>query len=654
MDAVSETREPSESELARLRQSETQFRRLFEAAQDGILIVNADTAAIEAANPFLADLLGYSLEEMRGKRLWELSPFADVKKSQISFHELQRKGHVRHADLPLETRDGRSVPVEFVSNVYMAGGRRIIQCNIRDISARKQMEAQLLQSALELGASEERMRFAMENANVGIWDMDYATGVLRWSEILEAQYGLQPRTFGGTFEAFRERIHPDDRSSVLESIGKASTLGTDFTTAHRIVRPDGTVRWLRGAGRIVLGEHGEPIRGVGVSMDETERHMMEARYQQSQKMEAIGRLAGGVAHDFNNLLTAILAHCELISADHHPGDPHQADVEGIQKAASRAAGLTRQLLAFSRKQIIEPTLLNLDVVVAELQPMLERVIGEDVKILTSLQSGLARVKADRGQVEQVIVNLAVNARDAMPAGGTLTIGSASVFLDEQDADARRSVPPGDYVALTVTDTGTGITPEAQAHLFEPFFTTKEVGKGTGLGLATVHGSVIASGGSIEVSSEVGVGTSFKVYYPKAGAADTEVEAPRPVGRLPGGTETVLVVEDEAPLRELTRRLLERLGYTVLLAKDAEEALELSEGDASIDVVLTDVVMPRVSGPELTRQLVERRPLLKVIYMSGYTDDAIVHHGILEPGISFVNKPFSSETLGRKIRQALDA
>ena len=508
-------------------------------------------------------------------------------------------------------------------------------------------------SAEALRIAEERMRFALQSANVGIWDMDYTTGVLRWSEILESQYGLPPGTFGGTFEAFVERIHPDDRESVLETVGKAMKAGADFSTQHRTVWPDGTVRWLSGAGRIHLGEHGEPVRGVGISQDVTERHTLEAQYHQAQKMEAIGRLAGGVAHDFNNLLTIILGYCELLLADLDSHDPRQPDMAEIQKAGTRAAVLTRQLLAFSRKEIIEPTRLDLNVVVVDMRAMLGRLIREDVKVTLVLRPELAPVTADRGQVEQIIMNLAVNAQDAMPKGGTLTLETANIELDEHYAKANLGVKPGQYVVLTVTDTGTGITPQVQARLFEPFFTTKEVGKGTGLGLATVRGIVTRSGGSVNVYSEVGKGTSFKVYFPRTDAAERVAETPSPVPRPHTGAETVLMVEDADGLREPTRRLLQRQGYTVLVAQNADEAFQLFEQNPSIDVVLTDVVMPGASGPELISRLVERRPGLKVIYMSGYTDEAIVQHGVLKPGIAFLHKPFTSETLGRKIREVLD-
>jgi two-component system cell cycle sensor histidine kinase/response regulator CckA len=508
-------------------------------------------------------------------------------------------------------------------------------------------------SAEALRTTEERMRFALQSADVGIWDMDYTTGVLRWSETIEAHYGLQPGTFGGTFEAFVERVHPDDRASLLETVGKAMNAGADFSTLHRTRWPDGEVRWLSGAGRVLLDDGGAPVRAVGISLDVTERRSLEEQYQQAQKMEAVGRLAGGVAHDFNNLLTVILGYCELLLEDFKPGDRHQADIAQIQNAGARAGGLTRQLLAFSRKQIIEPTLLDLNLIATDMRAMLGRLIGEDVKVVLALRPELAPVTADRGQVEQVVMNLAVNARDAMPKGGTLTIETANVELDEHYAKTHQPVKPGSYVALTVSDTGTGMTPEVQARLFEPFFTTKEVGKGTGLGMATVYGIVSRSGGSVGVYSEIGKGTSFKVYFPRAGAADMVLEAPIPVTPARVGTQTVLVVEDEGELRELARRLLQRQGYTVLVAANADEALRLFEANQSIDVLLTDVVMPGASGPALTRQLVEQRPALRVIYMSGYTEDAIVHHGVLKPGIAFLNKPFTSETLGARIREVLE-
>jgi PAS domain S-box-containing protein len=493
----------------------------------------------------------------------------------------------------------------------------------------------------------------LKSANVGIWDMDYATGVLRWSETLEAQYGLACGTFGGTFDAFMQAVHPDDRDSVLETVGMAMQSGTDFSILNRSLLPDGSVRWLSGAGRIYVGEHREPVRGVGISLDITERRALEAQYQQAQKMEAIGQLAGGVAHDFNNLLTVILGNCELLLDVVDGNDQRREDLTQIQRAGQSAAALTRQLLAFSRKEIIEPKLLDLNAVLAEMRAMLRRLIREDVEIVLALRPELAPVKADRGQIEQIVLNLSVNARDAMPKGGTLTIRIDNVELDDRYAKTHVAVTPGAYVALTVADTGDGMTPDVQARLFEPFFTTKEAGTGTGLGLATVHGIVTQNGGSINVSSEIGKGTSFQVYFPRADGAELVADGTPAPARARAGGETVLVVEDAEGLRLLATKLLERLGYTVLVAANATQAMQVFEDNSGIDVVLTDVVMPGGSGPELTKRLIGRRPELKVIYMSGYTDEAIVNHGVLDPGIAFLHKPFTSETLSRKIRETLD-
>lgn len=513
-------------------------------------------------------------------------------------------------------------------------------------------DRQRQQAEESVRTEKERLEFALENAHVGIWDMDYTTGVFRWSKILEAQYGLQPGTFEGTFQAFVERIHPDDRASVLETVVNAVKTGEDFSAQSRTILPDGTVRWLNGVGRVRLTEQGEPARAVGISLDVTERRALEAQFHQAQKMEAVGRLAGGVAHDFNNLLTAILGYCELLMADLMPDDPHQADLAQIQKAGQSAATLTRQLLAFSRKQIIEPTLLDLNAVVTSMLAMLGRLIGEDVKVVLAVRADLPTIKADSGHLEQVVLNLGVNARDAMPKGGTLTIETANVELDEHYATTHLDVKPGSYVALTVTDTGDGMTPAVQARMSEPFFTTKPAGKGTGLGLAMVHGIAKQSGGSISVHSEVGKGTSVTVYFPRVEAVERAGPAAPPMSpRAVRGT--VLIVEDAEGLCMLAQKLLARQGYSVLAAVNGDEALRLFEDNPSIDVLLTDVVMPGASGPELSREMVRRRPTLKVIYMSGYTEDAIAQHEVATSGIALLNKPFTAEALGRAIRDVLE-
>ena len=562
----------------------------------------------------------------------------------------RREGIVGFAGHPLVV-DGRVVGVMalFARHAFSAE----VVSALHSVAGHIALGIERHRAVRALRTAEERMRFALEAAGVGIWDMDYSTRVIRWSETLERHYGLEPGTFGGGFEESFELIHPADREAVLRATESAIRTGADFTTLHRAIWPDGTARWLSGSGRIHLNERGEPTRAIGIALDVTDRRSLEEQYQQAQKMEAVGQLAAGVAHDFNNLLTAILGYCELLLDDLLPDDPRRPDVTEIQLAGERAAGLTRQLLAFSRKEISQPTLLDFNAVMDNMRSMLGRLIGEDVAIVLDLAPGLAPVWADRGQVEQVVLNLAVNARDAMPGGGTLTIATANVELDEHFAKTHLSVHSGRGVMLTVTDTGTGIPPHVRSRLFEPFFTTKEQGRGTGLGLATVYGIVTRGGGCIEVDSEVGRGTCFRVYFAAAvDPAELPAAAPSPALHRHVGARTVLVVEEVEGVRELARRLLERQGYTVLAAADADDALRLSELHASIDVLLTDVVMPGASGPELTSRLMERRPGLRVIYTSGNTEDSIADHGVLLPGIAFLHKPFTSETLGGKIREVL--
>ena len=382
----------------------------------------------------------------------------------------------------------------------------------------------------------------------------------------------------------------------------------------------------------------------------------EKQLLQSQKLEAVGRLAGGISHDFNNLLTVILGYSDIMKRNLQEGHPLRRNVEEIVRASERAASLTRQLLAFSRKQVMQPKVFDLNTVISDLEKMLRRMIGEDVELRVNLQDELDHIKADPVQLEQVIMNLVVNARDAMPRGGKLSIETSNVYLDEAYAREHVSVVPGDYVMLAISDTGCGMSEETRRHIFEPFFTTKEQGKGTGLGLSMVYGIVRQSGGNIWVYSEVGRGTTFKVYFPRVTAHAEEHK--RISGALDGprGSETILLVEDAELVRNLARQVLETAGYRVLEAANAEAAIDLCEkinGDR-IDLLLTDVVMPGMSGNEMSRILVAKQPGMPVLYMSGYTDEAIVQHGVLEAGINFLQKPFTPGALASKVREVLDA
>jgi two-component system cell cycle sensor histidine kinase/response regulator CckA len=440
------------------------------------------------------------------------------------------------------------------------------------------------------------------------------------------------------------------------------------------------VHWVEGRGAVIRNRMGKPVQMIGLCMDVTarkqaeqflqsahdelerrveertaERKHLEAQLLQSQKLEAVGQLAGGIAHDFNNLLTVILGYSQLSLHRLPPRDPLRPNLEEIKKASDRAASLTRQLLAFSRKQVMQPKVFDLNSVIADLERMLRRMISEDIEMRTMLQAKLGNVRADPGQIEQVIVNLAVNARDAMLFGGKLTIETSNVYLDETYAQQHLAVVPGAYVMLAVSDTGMGMDAETQQHIFEPFFTTKEVGKGTGLGLSTVYGIVKQSGGNIWVYSEPGKGTTVKIYLPRVDEGAEEYKRPVALTDLPQGNETILLVEDDEMVRGLAREVLKTSGYRILEAASGSVARQICEQNKEvIHLLLTDVVMPEMSGREVVNRLLPLHPEMRVLYMSGYAENAIVHHGVLDEGISFIPKPFSPQALALKVREVLDS
>ena len=399
-------------------------------------------------------------------------------------------------------------------------------------------------------------------------------------------------------------------------------------------------------------EQGRAISIISVSRDVTERRRLEAQLQQSQKMEAVGRLAGGIAHDFNNMLTAVKAYTEFLLEDLETDDARRTDVQEIAKAADRAASLTRQLLAFSRKQVLQPRPLDLNEVVEGMEKMLRRLIGEDLHIETRLESDLRLVEADPSQIEQVIMNLAVNSRDAMPHGGVLTIETHNVSLER--VDAAWGIEPGSFSVLAITDTGTGMDAGTRAQIFEPFFTTKPLGKGTGLGLSTVYGIVKQSGGHISVYSEPGYGSTFKVYLPQLAQTEPAPVLGPAMSRLPRGDETILLVDDDEGVRAVSRRILQRAGYTVLSAPDGVEALRIiADAGSDVQLLVTDVVMPGLGGRELVMRVRETHPSLRVLFVSGYTEEGVRRHGVLDSESTFLEKPFTAERLAQKVREVLD-
>jgi two-component system cell cycle sensor histidine kinase/response regulator CckA len=516
-------------------------------------------------------------------------------------------------------------------------------------SIRHALERKRAAEALQL--SEQRYRDIVENAHDFIYSHDLKGN---YTSINNAGEQITGYTREETLTMnFVQTVAPDFVERAREMM--AGKLAGEKGTACdlEIIAKDGRRIALEINTKLVFRD-GAPVGIQGTARDVTERKELEEQLRQSQKMEAIGRLAGGIAHDFNNLLTAITGYSELSMKRLGKEDPLLGNLQEIKKAGDRAASLTRQLLAFSRKQVLQPKVLDLNLVVSDLERMLTRLIGEDIELCTVLEPKLASIKVDPGQIQQIIMNLAVNARDAMPQGGKLTIETKNVLLDDEYARKHLAVTPGPFVMLAVSDSGSGIDPHTQSRIFEPFFTTKEVGKGTGLGLSTVYGIVKQSGGNIWVYSEVGRGTTFTIYLP---STDDHVQTyTRGVGNERGlaGTETVLIAEDEEVVRKLACRVLRMYGYQLLEAADGNEALLICESHlAPIDLLITDVIMPGMGGAELANRLTELRPDTSVLLMSGYTDSAMVHHGVLDGGANFIQKPFSPEALAIKVREVLD-
>ncbi len=640
---------------AELREATAYLENLIGYANAPIIVWDP-LFRITRFNRAFEHLTGRLAGDVIGKALDILFPAEQVDQSMQLIEQAQSGERWETVEIDIRHVDGSIRTVLWNSaTIYATDGKTAIAtiAQGQDITEHKRADAIMKQ--------EQALSDTIIDSIPGTFYMLDATGkYVRWNAYQRDEIVGKPDDMVASTDAL-DTIHPDDRELIQSRIANVLTNGADEMVEGRVLLRGGPAfRWLLMTGRRIFIDDQPYLIGIGVDITELKhaqqkRENLEDQLRASQKMEAIGSLAGGVAHDFNNLLSVILSYTGFAMESVPGNDPILADLVEVKKAGERAAMLTRQLLAFSRKQVLQPSVLDVNGVAAGLENMLRRILGEDVELVQVLDPELGLVMADQGQIEQVLMNLVVNARDAMPMGGNLTIETANVELDEEWVSRHVDLKAGSYVQISVSDTGCGMDEPTMARIFDTFFTTKEKGKGTGLGLAMVYGIVRQSEGSILVNSEPGRGTTFRIYLPRCSST-----VARPAGvslavaRRATGTETVLVVEDEEALRRVILRALVSAGYTVIMANDGDEALQIcGRHTEELHLVLTDVVMPRMSGRVLAGELAKIRPTVKVVYMSGYTEDAISHHGILDPGTHFLAKPFTVTGLLQKVREVLD-
>jgi PAS domain S-box-containing protein len=673
-----------------LRRSEENYRLFVTQSSEGIFRQDLDEplpvdlpedelihrilhgSYMAECNDAVAEMYGLSsTREFVGKRLTDLLMADDPRNIELT-REYVRKG------FRVLERESHEVDIQGKAKVFLnsmfgvvENGKLLRTWGIqRDITERVKAEEERRKAEEARRESEERYRVFVEQSSEGIYRTEHEPGV-PVDRPMEEQIALS-LTSGYIAECNDAMARMYGLNEAREMVGRRLAemliaddpvtkefMATFIRSGYRITDWESHERDAQGRLKIFrntmtgIVENGKLVRLWGIQRDVTEKMHLEEQLRNAQQLEAIGRLAGGVAHDFNNILSIIMGHGELLLATSGENERMRNGLGQIRRAAERAASLTQQLLAFSRKQVLQPRVLDLNEVVADVQKMLARVIGEDIELAASLHPALQPVKADPGQVEQVLMNLAVNARDAMPNGGKLGMETANVTVGEEQG-RELELAAGPYVMLRVFDNGHGMDAETLSHVFEPFFTTKSMGKGTGLGLATVYGIVKQSGGSIRVRSEAGSGTEFRMYLPAADEVAPNAQGKIADERTAGGTETILLVEDEPDLRELARVFLESYGYRVLSASSAEKALaKANDFPETIDLLLTDVIMPGMSGRQLAETVLKRRPETRVVYMTGYTDDMVVQHRVLEPGVALLEKPFTKLDLGRKVRSTLD-
>jgi len=644
---VTDITERKQAEEA-IRESEKKYRKILENIEEGYY--ETDTKGnFTFFNDSLCKILGYTRDELMGMNNRDFLTPEIAKNVYKIFNEIYRTGKpARIVAHELIRKDGSKINVEISASLIRDPKGKPVGFRgfIWDVTEAKKIEAELIQT-------KNFLQNIFDSSIDGITTTDLHGNIIYMSPRVKDILGYDQKELIGK-KAYS--LYSDGKRDA-EAIMKALTEEGELRNHEmKFVRKDGRLVPINLSASFLKDEKGETIGTLGIYSDITEEKKLDAQLQQAQKMEAIGTLAGGVAHDFNNILTSIIGNAELMLMTLSKDDYLREGIGEIKLAGERAAALTRQLLAFSRKQIIQPKILDLNTLLSGIEKMLVRLIGENIEILMVLEPALEEVEIDPSQMEQVIINLAVNARDAMPNGGKLTIQTANTYLDENYFSGQNIFEgqPGSYVMVALSDTGSGMEKETQEHIFEPFFSTKEKGKGTGLGLSTVYGIVKQNNGFIWLYSEPGEGSTFKIYLPSAKrVVKTEEKVQTPVKDL-GGSETVLVVEDNDSILNFAQKVLRQYGYRVLTAKNGEDALRIGkEYEEPIDLLLTDVVMPTMSGKETAEGLQPLYPQMKVIYMSGYTDDAIVHLGVLEPGLNFLQKPFSTEALAVKVREVLD-
>jgi len=641
------------------KRAEEAYSRLCNMARDLICIADIHTATFVQINPAFEEVLGYSKEELLGRPFLDFVHPEDVASTIAVIQEKLKEGvDVISFENRYRCKDGSYRHLDWNSHPKPEEGLTFAIAH--DITDRKKAEEALRES-------EKKYRRITENMSDVVWIMDLNLKTIYVSPSVERLMGESVATHMNT--PVEERLPPDSFNKVASILAeelekeKDPNVDRDRTRIVEVehYRADGSLLWISMNVSFVRDENGHPVAIQGVTRDITElvqaqadRERLQAQLAQSQKMESVGRLAGGVAHDFNNMLSVILGHAEMGLMQVDPGDPLRRRLEQIQETATRSADLVRQLLAFARKQTVAPKVLDLNDTVAGMLKMLRRIIGEDIDLVWIPGANLWPVRMDPAQIDQLLVNLCVNARDAIADVGKVTIETENRSFSLRDSEDRPGFVPGHYVLLAVSDNGAGMDKEVLDHLFEPFFTTKDLGKGTGLGLATVYGIVRQNEGFVNVYSEPGQGTTFRIYLPRHEEEESLGKGTEPIQPVIGGDETVLLVEDDPMLLEIGQGMLERLGYTVVSTGMPDEAIRLAgTHTGEIHLMITDVVMPTMNGKDLANRLAEIRPVMKTLFMSGYTANVIAHHGVLDEGVHFIQKPFSMKDLAAKVRETID-